>query len=994
MRPSSASPTAIPDPFGTAELRARVLDAWAASPARFREDANAEEELARGGYRDRLVAELAQNAVDAAAPEPGRVRFELTGDQLLVANCGRPFTAAGIAALSSLRASAKRDEPALGRFGVGFAAVLALADEVEVASRGGPSVCWSAARTRAEVRARAAAAPGLGEELQRRGGQVPVLRLPFAGPTRTTLFDDSVVTLTLRDAAARELAAELLAGVDPTLPLTLPGLEELTVVRPGAAPQVWRCRREADRAELNGQRWLLESEHGTLPAELFTSLPAEERARAAAAGYRHTITVWARPDGGPLPAGTPATVRAPQPTDEPVSLPVLISVPLPVDVTRRRSLASPLRDALLARCAAPLARLAARLTDPLALVPVGFAAGEVDALIRQALLAALPEAPVLPGGRRGREAAVLDLGPATGPAAQLLADVVPGLLGADWSTPGRRPGLAVLGVRRLDTAAVVAELAGLSRPPAFWERVYAALAAAPDPDALGALPVPLADGRLVQGARGALLPAGALEADPAAVQAICAAALGAGTPLRVVHPAARHPLLGRLGARLAGPTEFLEALHPAVLDSIDLGGPDADALAAVVLALLELAGSAPGRLPWLAELALPGADGERHPAADLVHPEAPLRPLLAPDADLAVLDAGLAARWPLPVWEAVGVLTSFTVLELPETPLGEPGGLVDSEADYHRAVAGQGGGRGVVIAGVAVRDLELVGDWPRALAVLAADPRTRAAVTEPAPGGWPSYTGWWLAAHPVLGGLLPGEWLAPGVDPGLLAGLYEAAPAVADPAFLAAIGARTGLAGVLADPDAVADLLDRLGDASRVVGVDQARRLYAAAALALQDLAEPPEPPLSVRVAGQPAVLPAAAAVLVDAPDLLALVDRPVVPAPASRAAALSRLLGVPLASSLGPFPADGTGETRPVPVAVPGAPTSYQAHQQLTVSGRPVSWRWTGGVLHADGEQGLGYGLAWASGHWERRHALVAQLRRVQGGGRAELEDALEELA
>ncbi len=31
-----------PDPFGTAELRHRVLDAWAASPARFREDANAE----------------------------------------------------------------------------------------------------------------------------------------------------------------------------------------------------------------------------------------------------------------------------------------------------------------------------------------------------------------------------------------------------------------------------------------------------------------------------------------------------------------------------------------------------------------------------------------------------------------------------------------------------------------------------------------------------------------------------------------------------------------------------------------------------------------------------------------------------------------------------------------------------------------------------------------------------------------------------------------
>ncbi len=54
------------DPFGVARLRRSVLDAWAASPARFREDANAEEDLALGGYRDRLVVELAQNAADAA----------------------------------------------------------------------------------------------------------------------------------------------------------------------------------------------------------------------------------------------------------------------------------------------------------------------------------------------------------------------------------------------------------------------------------------------------------------------------------------------------------------------------------------------------------------------------------------------------------------------------------------------------------------------------------------------------------------------------------------------------------------------------------------------------------------------------------------------------------------------------------------------------------------------------------------------------------------
>ncbi|MFD0774487.1 hypothetical protein ACFQZ2_11175, partial [Streptomonospora algeriensis] len=54
------------DPFGTAELRRRVLDGWADAPARFREDANAEQDYALGAYRDRVAVALAQNAADAA----------------------------------------------------------------------------------------------------------------------------------------------------------------------------------------------------------------------------------------------------------------------------------------------------------------------------------------------------------------------------------------------------------------------------------------------------------------------------------------------------------------------------------------------------------------------------------------------------------------------------------------------------------------------------------------------------------------------------------------------------------------------------------------------------------------------------------------------------------------------------------------------------------------------------------------------------------------
>src|SRR5829696_9024912 len=164
------------DPFGTAAIRRRVLDAWAADAARFREDANAEEDLVRGGYRDRLLVELAQNAADAAvrAGVTGRLRFQLADGELRAANTGAPLDAGGVHGLATLRASAKRDDAgSVGRFGVGFAAVLAVSDEPEVLSATG-GARFSAARTRDEV----AAIAGLADELARRDGAVPVLRLP------------------------------------------------------------------------------------------------------------------------------------------------------------------------------------------------------------------------------------------------------------------------------------------------------------------------------------------------------------------------------------------------------------------------------------------------------------------------------------------------------------------------------------------------------------------------------------------------------------------------------------------------------------------------------------------------------------------------------------------------------------------------------------------------------------------------------------------------
>src|SRR3954465_1727583 len=159
------------DPFDTAAIRGRVLAAWAGSPARFREDANAEEDLVRGGYRDRLLIELAQTAADAAARAgmPGRLRLELSGDTLRAANTGAPLDAAGVEGLATLRASGQRDETGtVGRFGVGFAAVLAVSDEPVVVSTTG-AVRFSASGTRPETEAITA----LAEEVERAPGAVP-----------------------------------------------------------------------------------------------------------------------------------------------------------------------------------------------------------------------------------------------------------------------------------------------------------------------------------------------------------------------------------------------------------------------------------------------------------------------------------------------------------------------------------------------------------------------------------------------------------------------------------------------------------------------------------------------------------------------------------------------------------------------------------------------------------------------------------------------------
>src|SRR3954452_17508065 len=480
----------VADPFDTAAIRRSVLAAWADSPARFREDANAEEDLVRGGYRDRLLVELAQNAADAAgrAGAPASLRRELAdgagGAVLRAANTGEPLDAAGVQALATLRASAKRDGPAtVGRFGVGFAAVLAVSDEPAVLSAPG-GVAFGAARTREEV----AAVPSLADELARREGAVPVLRLPWPAEGAPPEGFATEVVLPLRPGA-RSAVRTALEELDAELLLALPGLERIDVVVDGAV-RTLTCALSRDEARISDGGgttvWQVAQRSGELPAGLFADRSVEERGRR---GY--TVT-WAVPlddsaDGGqgrPVALHGRQVVHAPTPSDEPLSLPVRLIAPFSLGPDRRHVLPGPVTDALVAVASetyADLVRGLPRDAAVLGLVPrIGLAAAELDAALGSAVLDRLRGLAWLPAAgddvQPPDRAAVLE--EPTDERVAALTGVVPGLLPASWSERPSAPALNALGVRRVGLADVVEAVRGVARPPEWWAALYAAFAEA------------------------------------------------------------------------------------------------------------------------------------------------------------------------------------------------------------------------------------------------------------------------------------------------------------------------------------------------------------------------------------------------------------------------------------------------------------------------------------------------------------------------------------
>lgn len=992
-----------------------MLAAWAASPARFREDANAEEDLVVGGYRDRLLIELAQNAADAAsvAGVPGHLRITLDGDLLRAANVGAPLDADGVKGLATLRASAKAGSETVGRYGVGFAAVLAVCDEPSVISRTG-GVRFSAEETRNAV----ADIPSLTEAVERRAGSargsVPVLRLPFPASARLDSPPagfDTEVRLPLR-AGAYEFVQSLLDGLRVDVLLGLPGLARLDV-----DGRVLQQRRDGADVVLSDddetQRWRVSSASGELAADLLTARPIEEQERP-----QWTVS-WAIPveDDVPRPLTGRQVLHAPTPSEEPLSLPLRLIASYPLATDRRHVAPGAVTDHLTAAAARAFGDLVLSLADDpavLALVPrAGLAAAPLDAQLGAAILAELGriawlpevEASAEPGSagvnNRMRPDRAVALDPVSDSLVAVLAEVMTGLLPADWCRRTDAPVLTAVGVKRMDLAGVVDVVSTVDRPEQWWGGLYAALAdigSLEDRDALSPIPIPLADGRTAYGARGLLL------AEPD-LDAADVSALG----LQLVHPDAiaiesARRFLERLGASPAASEGVLTS--PAVRAAVEASADEDDPrpIAEAVLALVRAAGVPAGTYPWLAELALPDLEGEWYPARELMLPGSALIDVLEADF-LGVLDPELMNTFGPQALLAVGVLNTFGVVRAEEHELGEELEL-DSENRWYDAVSDRlppSHRPPILVDVVAVRDLDLVlpDRWPAALRLLAelrsevfAD--TFVSLGEGKPVPVPSYTRWWLSTNPVLNGQRPDRLRAPDADE--LAGLYDIADA--PPEILRMVGCLASVDAVLADPLAARELLDRLGQPDRTVRPDVLRVIYPRLAEALQGIDV--DPPDRVRVSPQLSV-ERDLAVVVDAPFLLPLLDRTPVPA-AGHAAAVADLLDLPMASEVVAAEVRSAPESTSDWDAVPGASIAARRlglvslagrlarhHPLLVTGGRTVDWWPEGDVDHVDvsaGPGALGRALAWRHDCWSLRAALAEAFAHAEDAARLDAED------
>ncbi len=236
-------------------------------------------------------------------PEFRALRVWQVGTCLHVANTGAPLDEAGVQALTALRASSKTG--GVGRFGVGFTAVLAISDEVEVRSRTG-SIRFSAAQTRDVLAEHGSALPD---------GRVPTLRLVWPSTTAPAAGSDSEVVLDVRSGIDTETLLDDFRREAIDLLLELPALQTIVI----------------DEDEFVRTESILES--GLRELRVGDHCWWEHRGASA----RWLVPVV---EGVVRPVHDDV-LRAPTRSDEELSLPALVVADVPMQPDRRRMLPGP-----------------------------------------------------------------------------------------------------------------------------------------------------------------------------------------------------------------------------------------------------------------------------------------------------------------------------------------------------------------------------------------------------------------------------------------------------------------------------------------------------------------------------------------------------------------------------------------------------------------------------------------------------------------------------
>jgi superfamily II DNA or RNA helicase len=279
----------------------RVLQTYAVDPGLVPEHANGERRITQGGYGDRQLFELVQNAADEIAAEPGgRVHVVLTETHLYCANEGTAVTPEGAETILRMSMSRKRGGQ-IGRFGVGVKSVLVVTDAPQFFSTTG-SFGFDRDWARDRIREVPEVVAKFGEDFE-----APVLRMArvldevaerAADPVLDELMGwaTTVVRLPLLDGAAERLAQDMHGGETKSareefpagFQLFSPHVGQVVLEDRRPQPAVRRTLTVRHERELHTVR---EERHGRSPADhawrVFTLTHEPTDVARAAAGELH-----------------------------------------------------------------------------------------------------------------------------------------------------------------------------------------------------------------------------------------------------------------------------------------------------------------------------------------------------------------------------------------------------------------------------------------------------------------------------------------------------------------------------------------------------------------------------------------------------------------------------------------------------------------------------------------------------------------------------------